>query len=318
MAEIIQDFKNGYGIIKLYSNAADGDYGDVFNTKEDVEREYPDAQIIEGYAVFDIETGYIPESCRDWNDSIKDALKEYMITIVPGINKEKEIERIRNIHFLERSGAEQMAVFNYWYSINTNDKLWDYLGMSFEEFDLWRTGELTLNDGSYKQMDESIYKVNGRSLELARVLLNCDTTTMIHSLIYKDLRESIYKLNDNIVGFGPLIMDPNNKYIFFFDVGDDLAAIVSENACYHKEDIAYYMNFAEIKPTEKNFQKVFAEIVNIASNSKEVILLSDCVMKAINIVKDEKKQSLDNRITAAKSKKDVVGDSLERMVELSK
>ena len=99
MAEIIQDFKNGYGIIKLYSNVVDGDYGDVFNTREDVEREYPDAQIIEGYAVFDIETGYIPESCRDWNDSIKDALKEYMITIVPGINKEKEIERIRNIHF---------------------------------------------------------------------------------------------------------------------------------------------------------------------------------------------------------------------------
>ena len=318
MSEIIQDFKNGYGIIKLYSNVADGDYGDIFNTREDVEREYPDAKVIEGYAVFDINTGYIPESCRDWNDSIKDALKEYMITIVPVLNKDKEIERIRNIPYKERSGADQMEAYNYWYSINTNDKLWDYLGMSFEEFDLWRTGELALNDGSYKQMDESIYKVNGRSLELARVLLNCDTTTMIHSLIYKDLRESIYELNDNVVGFGPLIMDPNNKYIFFFDAGDDLAAIVSENACYHKEDIAYYMGFVDIKPTEKNFQKVFAELVNIASNSKEVISLSDCVMKAINTVKDEMELSLDNRITAAQSKKDIVVDPLERMVELSK
>lgn len=51
--------------------------GDVYDDLQTFKKEHPFASYKFGYVVIDTETGFVPDTCRDWNDSPEDALMDY-------------------------------------------------------------------------------------------------------------------------------------------------------------------------------------------------------------------------------------------------
>lgn len=51
--------------------------GDVYDDFKTFKKEHPFASYKFGYVVIDTETGFVPDTCRDWNDSPEDALMDY-------------------------------------------------------------------------------------------------------------------------------------------------------------------------------------------------------------------------------------------------
>lgn len=49
-------------------------YGDIYTTKEDVLREHPCSEILEGYGLIDNLTGYHPDDADDWYDSVEEVI----------------------------------------------------------------------------------------------------------------------------------------------------------------------------------------------------------------------------------------------------
>lgn len=50
---------------------------DCYDNFEEFKKENPHSSYRFGYIVFDNESGYVPESCNDWNDSPEEALFDY-------------------------------------------------------------------------------------------------------------------------------------------------------------------------------------------------------------------------------------------------
>lgn len=73
-----------YLIVKYYADTlyTNGDkengspyYGDIYLTKEDVLKEHPGAEVMEGFGFIEKETGYQPDDTPDWFDSIEEVME---------------------------------------------------------------------------------------------------------------------------------------------------------------------------------------------------------------------------------------------------
>ncbi len=51
--------------------------GDVYDDLQTFKKEHPFASYKFGYVVIDTKSGYVPDTCNDWNDSVEDALMDY-------------------------------------------------------------------------------------------------------------------------------------------------------------------------------------------------------------------------------------------------
>lgn len=52
----------------------DGSYGNIYNNVDEFRTERPFEAFRYGYIVVDRKTGYIPENCNEWNDTIEEAI----------------------------------------------------------------------------------------------------------------------------------------------------------------------------------------------------------------------------------------------------
>lgn len=55
----------------------DKETGAVYDNFEQFQKDHPNSSYKFGYVVFDTETGYVPDSCNDWNDSPEEAMVDY-------------------------------------------------------------------------------------------------------------------------------------------------------------------------------------------------------------------------------------------------
>ena len=51
--------------------------GDVYDDFQKFKMEKPESGYKFGFCVVDTETGYIPEECNEWNDTVEEALFDY-------------------------------------------------------------------------------------------------------------------------------------------------------------------------------------------------------------------------------------------------
>lgn len=82
-AEVVKEMGK-YNIVKYYADTlyTNDDkengypyYGDIYLTKEDVLKDHPEAEILEGYGFIDTETGCQPEDTPDWFDDIEEVIE---------------------------------------------------------------------------------------------------------------------------------------------------------------------------------------------------------------------------------------------------
>ena len=55
-----------------------GAYGDVSNDLQKFKAEHPDSEYQFGCRVINKENGLIPEGCNDWNDTVEEAIWDYV------------------------------------------------------------------------------------------------------------------------------------------------------------------------------------------------------------------------------------------------
>ena len=93
------DFENGYKIRTVYANKTeDGSYGDIHNFQEEVMLEYPGVEILTGYCVISNATGFVPDGCNDWNESVEEAVQDYFEHVFPKLMEaEKQEEQDKRI-----------------------------------------------------------------------------------------------------------------------------------------------------------------------------------------------------------------------------
>ena len=81
--EVVQEQGN-YLIVRYYADTlySNGDkengipyYGDIYLTKEDVLKDHPEADILEGFGFVDKQTGYQPDDTPDWFDSVAEVIE---------------------------------------------------------------------------------------------------------------------------------------------------------------------------------------------------------------------------------------------------
>lgn len=51
--------------------------GDIYDNFLEFKKEHPNSKYKFGFCVVDTETGYVPEECNDWNDTVEEALFDY-------------------------------------------------------------------------------------------------------------------------------------------------------------------------------------------------------------------------------------------------
>ena len=69
-------------VVKYYANVlysddegVEGEYpGDIYTSMEDVLKDYPGEEILQGYGVHDHSTGYAPDEAEDWYETVEEAL----------------------------------------------------------------------------------------------------------------------------------------------------------------------------------------------------------------------------------------------------
>lgn len=87
------DFENGYKIRTVYApQTENGGYGDIYNFPEEVMLEYPGKEILTGYCVISEESGLVPDGCNDWNESVEEAVEDYLEHVVPDLLKDEKQE----------------------------------------------------------------------------------------------------------------------------------------------------------------------------------------------------------------------------------
>lgn len=76
--EVVEEL-NYTNIIKLYANEEEGGwYGDIYTSKESLLADYPDAQVLEGFAYVMKDSGMSPDSSEDWFETVEQAKVDAM------------------------------------------------------------------------------------------------------------------------------------------------------------------------------------------------------------------------------------------------
>ena len=63
--------------IVVIETKADGSPGDVFADFAKFKATHPHSSYRFGFCIIDNRTGYIPDECNDWNDSLEEALMDF-------------------------------------------------------------------------------------------------------------------------------------------------------------------------------------------------------------------------------------------------
>ena len=62
------------GIIRLYSNEENGCYGNIYNSISEVLTHFPNANVLEGFGIIELSTGYCHPDSMSWYDSEEEAI----------------------------------------------------------------------------------------------------------------------------------------------------------------------------------------------------------------------------------------------------
>lgn len=245
-----------------------------------------------------------------WNHFTDDNKPEWL-TMDQILDYEKRmVDVVRQKPFMERIGSQQDFIYNYWFehSDEIKDSVWDYLCMTLQEYDLWRHGQLKLNDGSYHEMEPSVFHLPAFAVDMIRNELvepqhksELSFSNSLNSLLPDDKHcfvAIVPALNDNV------------KLAYIYDGGDDVLAVVSKNEILYKEDFADMMKASGMEATEINFDKVWS---TIRSGYLSDVSLKDGIMADIQ----GKKPSLNVQINSAAGLKTVKVDSKEK-IEIEK
>lgn len=73
-----KDLGGRYRIETIYANQNDEyEYGDIYSSRCEAAKNHPYDSIVFGFCVVDTTTGFIPEGCSDWCDTIEEAISDY-------------------------------------------------------------------------------------------------------------------------------------------------------------------------------------------------------------------------------------------------
>lgn len=82
MKEVVQTVGH-LSIINLYANVlytqndsktGEAYYGDVYTNKEELLKEHPACEVLQGFGLLDHQSGFAPDDSEDWYESLEDAL----------------------------------------------------------------------------------------------------------------------------------------------------------------------------------------------------------------------------------------------------
>lgn len=235
------------------------------------------------------------------------------------------ISDIKGKPFMERTGEEQEHLRNYWlfHEKELDAPVHDFLGMTADQYEKWKNGNLLLNDGSYHAMDHSDFRLSDDALRIARQLLhtngveqNCssvavrnvsaDTQHRVDPLIaqfFKHLPEE----KDSILSS---FFDTKTPNLVLYTPDDAVIAVITSDEILYKEDFADLMNTSGLKPTESHWNAVwkqFSEAFRVAGTDSAS--LTEQAQAAIAKVQAsltrehmQKKSDLDRRIDSADSR----------------
>ena len=263
MAYYVKRFENGYGIMKVYANEWEGTYGDIFEYRDDVERAHPNSNILEGFVVANTKDNKVPDMCGDWNDYIKEAISDYETNLLPVLEEdarkkleyEKRMMEIKDMSFDDRTKEQQKELYNYFFTIDTDETINEFLGMSSEELERWKNSQLTI---------ESYFRLPEEAIEyIQKNIINSDIPT--HSLVgYKGFI-SDHKLSDILDRIDYVATyDKEHGVVTLYDMGDDLIAVLTENECLHQEDFAGIMIENEIPANKITFDMIWEKFVDLS------------------------------------------------------
>ena len=51
--------------------------GDVYDNFQSFKKDHPESGYKFGFCVIDTKTGFVPEECNEWNDTVEEALFDY-------------------------------------------------------------------------------------------------------------------------------------------------------------------------------------------------------------------------------------------------
>lgn len=210
--------------------------------------------------------------------------------------KRVALDSIRNAPFMNRTGAEQELLRNYWFEHKDIDiPLNEYMGMSLDQYEDWKNGTLKLNDGSYHEMEDSFFHIPTSVVDTIR------SEIVSKEMLERNLLFSafLYNLLPNNPCSGYL--SSTCDWAMIYDPGDDLVAIVSMDDIMYKEDFASMMKTSGIEATESNFEKVWDVF---AANKNPKKSLRDNAYAAVQSVNDNllKKPSLSEQIHSASTR----------------
>lgn len=241
---------------------------------------------------------------EDWRKEFWDAswVNDFIERIVkkeyPNFEKTSPMHVIRSKPFMERAGVEQQHLHDFWFqnAKSLDMPIWEFMGMSSAEYGQWQRGELKLHDGSYHELEASLFHVsdavaNAIRPEIASLEMverNVMFSHFVQNLLPDSCPCSAY-------------LSATCNWAMIYDPGDDLVAIVSMDEILHKEDFADMMKEAGIEATEANFEKVWDVF---AREKSPGLSLTENALTAVRLTAEhsEKKLSLGSLIQSAESR----------------
>lgn len=263
MAYYVRRFDNGYGIMKVYTNEWEGTYGDIYVDRADLEKAHPGCKVMEGFVVANTKDDMIPDMCCDWNDYIREAISDYETNLLPVLEEEtrkkleyeKRMMEIKDIPFEDRTKEQQQELYKYFFTIDTDENIKDFMGTNFEEFENFKNNQLTI---------ESCFRLSEEAIKyIQENIIGSDIPT--YSLVgYEDffndqkLTSILGKIDYSAT------YDKFHNIVTLYDAGDDLIAVLTETECLHQEDFAEIMAGNKISANKITFDAIWEKFIALS------------------------------------------------------
>lgn len=194
---------------------------------------------------------------------------------------------------------EQRALDNY---------CWHLADNSDEVRETWNDKMPVSEDGFYKEMEKNSFRLSEEAIQIGkeiaatakegfwmmdRAFAKSSLSEDVVALLSK-FREAVLEKSPN-VGFVAEYC-PEQQAFLVYDFGDFFIAIITKDACYHKEDFAEMMKAQGLEATEQNFKQLWAKlerhILKEGSLEKGALAAISEVVFEKNAELDKKKRSL--------------------------
>ena len=183
-----------------------------------------------------------------------------------------DLFRIRHKPFMQRNLEEQRQLEDFW-CVHVEDipaSVSAFLGMTKEEYQAWTDGLLSLDDGSYHEMQCSHFRLSHAAQKVAQQLLHSGGIDQnCSSVAFRDVQSSAIQTAPPLLSqfFKQLPVDKECMLSSFFDsetpnlvlydLADELIAVMTENEVLYKEDFAALMKENGMKAAEALWEKVW-------------------------------------------------------------